>query len=227
MIRGIALLSFVVLFFNSCTPNKPQGIYDHGRIEYKIIYLNAEDGNFDPSLLPKKMNLEFNQSYCSNTIDGFMGFFRLGNYTDFGTKKNVTHLKVIDKHYIFRGDKNELMCCFDLFQDMEIELDTNTKVIAGLLSKHAIATIPNLNYSFDIYYTYDIELKHPNVTNPYIDIDGVLTDFELFMGPYRMRFIAKKFYPAQPQDLQSNIPGEAVEVSRQEMVSALNRLMEQ
>jgi hypothetical protein len=213
----------------SCKEFKREGIYEHGRMEYKITYLNENNGNFDPSFLPKKMILEFNSQFCTNTIDGFMGLFRLGNITYFKKKKSITHLKVLDKNYLFVGNRHELMCCFELFEDMVIKPDTNTKMIAGLLSQHAKAYVPKLQETFDIYYTYDIALDHPNITNPYDDIDGVLTDFVLYMGPYKMRFEAQKFDPVKnPVEDSKYIPDSSTHtVSREEMVYALDRLMKQ
>jgi len=219
-------ISIVVILLAACADEKPTGIHKNGRLEYKITYLNEHNGNFDPATLPKKMVLEFNEEFCTNTIDGFMGFFRLGNLTYFNRKKNITHLKVLDKNYVFTGKKNEQMCCFDTFEDMIIKKDTTTKIIAGLKSYHATASIPGIDEVFDIYYTYDINLKHPNVTNPYLEIEGVLTDFVLFMGPYKMRFEANKFYPDKYPKDNLRIPDKAVDVSRAEMVYVLERLME-
>lgn len=222
-------ISFLVLvaLFISCKPKKPEGIYEHGRIEYKITYLNEDNGSFDPALLPKKMVLDFNEDFSTNSIDGFMGFFRLGNLTYFGKKKSISYLKVLNKTYIFQGSKNELMCCFNMFEDMTIEHDTITKTLAGLKSYHAKAVIPNTDYEFDIFYTYDIKLHHPNITNPYRKIDGVLTDFVLFMGPYEMRFVAKKFIPEKSPKEDIGFSESAHQVTREEMIYALERLMEQ
>ncbi len=226
MSRLLLPLSLFMLLL-SCKEDRPVGIYEHGKIEYRITYLNEEEVNFDPALLPKKMVLEFNSEFCTNTIDGFMGFFRLGNATYFDDKKSITTLKVLDKSYVLYGERNELMCCFDMFENMKFEFDTTTKMIAGLKSRHAKAIIPQTDYRFDIFYTYDIKLEHPNVTNPYHKLDGVLMDFVLFMGPYRMRFEAKKFTPEKMPSESILIPSKAKEVSRQEMIYALERLMEQ
>lgn len=224
MKHWISALMFILLL--GCTKKEHPGMYEHGRLEYKITYLNADQGNFEPSLLPRKMILEFNEKYCTNTIDGFMGMFRLGNLTYFDKKKSTTYLKVLDKNYFFIGAKHELMCCFDAFDGMVITNDSITKSIAGLKSHHAKAYLPGTNELFDIYYTYDIKLEHPNVTNPYLQIDGVLTDFVLYMGPYQMRFEAHKFIPEKQPKEDLRIPKSAVELSREDMVYALDRLMQ-
>ena len=213
-----------VLLF-SCSKEKHEGIYEHGQIQYKIVYLNEDNGNFDPSLLPKKMTMTFDKDNCSILIDGFMGFFKLENRTSFKKKKSTTQLKVLDKRYLFYGGRNELMCCFDAFEDMIIKEDTTTKTIAGLKSYHGIATIPGLKETFDIYYTNDINISDPNITNPYRGINGILTEFVLIMGPYKMRFEAQEFNPDKLPDDKLKISDKTVEVSREEMVYALERLM--
>ncbi|MBN1117008.1 MAG: hypothetical protein JXA77_07385 [Bacteroidales bacterium] len=223
--RSLILVFAISLVFISCKKEMHEGFYDHGEIVYKITYLNEDNGNFDPSLLPKKMTMTFDKDYCSIIIDGFMGFFKLENTTSFKKKKSTTQLKVLDKRYLFYGGRNELMCCFDSFEDMIIKNDTTTKTIAGLKSQRGIAAIPALKESFDIYYTNDISINDPNITNPYRGINGILTEFVLNMGPYKMRFEAQEFNPDKFPDEKLKISDKTVEVSREEMVYALERLM--
>jgi len=222
------LIAFVsVCFLLGCSGKKHDGIYNQGRLEYKISYLNAEEDNYDPAFLPKKMVLEFNENVSINKIDGFMGFFKLGNITYFKHKKVKTHLKVLDKSYSFKGGRNDMMCCFDCMNTMILDEDTVTTTIAGLKSKKVNVSFKDSQDTFSIYYTEDIKLSHPNQTNPYRKIDGVLTAFRLTMGPYLMQFNATKFDPSFKSNSELEIPEGAIEVNRDEMVAILNRLMEQ
>jgi hypothetical protein len=225
--KQIHIIFSAILIIWSCADKKNEGIYREGRLEYKISYLNAEEDNYDPSFLPKKMILEFNQDYSINQIDGFMGFFKLGNITYFHHKKVKAHLKVLNKSYAFQGGRNDMMCCFDCMDGMILTEDTSNYIIAGLNSKKVIVSFENRPDTFSIYYTNDINLSHPNITNPYRDIDGVLTAFRLTMGPYLMYFTATKFDPGRPPQEEMIIPSEAQKVNRSEMVAILNRLMEQ
>ena len=142
MIRIIASLLLIVLML-SCSKIENKGIYDQGRLEYRITYLNAVEDNYDPSFLPKKMILEFNENYSINRIDGFMGFFKLGNITYFKNRKVKTHLKVLDQNYTFTGGRNDMMCCFDCMEGMKIVVDTVTSTLAGLESKKATISFKN------------------------------------------------------------------------------------
>jgi hypothetical protein len=225
--KHIVLSFLIMLIAISCGKKKPAGLYQEGKLEYRITYLNAEKDNYDPSFLPKKMILEFNQDFCIFRIDGFMGMFRLGNITYFKNHKVKTHLKVLDKNYSFIGSRNEMMCCFDCMNDMIIEKDTATVLTAGLKSKKATIKFKDGSESFDILYTNDIQLDKPNSTNPYRKIDGVLTNFRLKMGPYLMQFSATKFTPQIDLSKELDIPKDAYEVNREELVTILDRLMEQ
>lgn len=226
MIRGVTCMILIVIVL-SCDKKESDGIYNQGRLEYRITYLNAAEDNYDPSFLPKKMVLEFNQDYSINRIDGFMGFFKLGNITYFKNRKVKTHLKVLDQNYTFIGGRHDMMCCFDCMEGMKITWDTVVCTIAGLESRKAVISFADSQETFEIYYTNDIDLAHPNRSNPYAGINGVLTKFRLVMGPYNMLFTASKFDPSRAPEKEMDIPKESTEVNRLEMVAILNRLMEQ
>jgi hypothetical protein len=222
------IIAFTLLGISlSCNRKQNEGIFAEGKLEYRITYLNAEKDQYDPSFLPKKMTLVFNQDYSINQIDGFMGFFKLGNMTYFRKKRIRTHLKVLDKNYAFKGGRNDMMCCFDCMEGMIIEEDTTIYNIAGLASRKATIRFKESQDTFSVFYTNQIKLTHPNQSNPYHEIEGVLTSFRLTMGPYLMQFNATKFDPTFDVIKEMEIPEEAVEVNRAEMVSILARLMEQ
>jgi hypothetical protein len=227
MSRNILLLLCAIPFFISCNKHNDAAIYEQGRLEYKITYLNAEEDHYDVLYLPKKMILQFNQDFSINQIDGFMGVFKLGNMTYFKNNRVKTYLKVLDKDYAFLGGRHDMMCCFDYLDGMILEEDTATYILAGLKSKRVNISFKDGREPFSIYYTNEIDLARPNSTNPYQAVNGVLTHFRLTMGPYLMEFRATKFDPEKPPKSEMEIPAGALEVTRPQMVAILNRLMEQ
>ena len=118
------------------------------------------------------------------------------------------------------------MCCFDEMGDMEIQETNETRVIAGLTCKRAIATLPSNNESFDIYYTQDIDLRHPNLNNPYKKVDGVLVQFELQLLNLKMEFLAEKFIRQTSRQSRMVFPASTTEITRDQMTQILNKLME-
>jgi hypothetical protein len=217
----------VLLILTACKKDTYSGKYENGLIEYKITYLQNELKDISPALLPKKMKLEFNPHYSTNTIEGFMGFFKLNSHTNFKHKRCSTILEVLNKKYLFKGKKGESMCCFDENPDMEIEFTNDTKEIAGLKGRRVIITLPEKGETFDIYYTDEIAIESPNSTNPYHQIEGVLLEFQLKLEFLKMKFTAERFVPSEHAEIkkigdQTNY----YEVTREQMTYIIRRLME-
>jgi GLPGLI family protein len=220
-----AFLLTILLF--GCNKHEPSGIYDNGRIEYKITYLENNLHQISPNLLPKKMKLEFNQEYSINVIEGFMGVFKLNNITYFKHKRCSTLLEVLNKNYIYLGKRGDEMCCFENMDDMIIEHTDEIKTIAGLTCNKATIRLGDNDESFDIYYTNDIKLANPNMTNPYKKIDGVLVEFQLSLSGLKMKFTAEKFESFINNTLKEPVfPKNYNEVSRDQMTHIINRLMD-
>jgi GLPGLI family protein len=216
---------FVIILITGCNNNVKDGEIREGRIEYKITYLNSDEFHFDESLLPRKMILEFNDDYYINIIDGFLGVFRLSNITYFKNNRCTTYLKALDKSYVYHGNKYELMCCFNDMNDMNIEFHNSSKEIAGFNCQKATATFKNSDNVFDIYYTKELYLKNPNSTNPYRELNGVLMEFYLNLGPYKMKFSATDFIHKEPNKKNFHIPEDARKVTREEMTWVLMRIL--
>ena len=216
----------IILFCIACSNKKEPGKYSSGTIEYKITYISTGTNQISPSLLPKKLILEFNEEICVNKIQGFMGIFQLSTYTNFASRTSDTHMKVFSENYIFKGGRNELMCCFNAMPGLKLgqKQDTLTN-IAGLNSVRVPAFVQNTEEVFDVYYTYDININKPNLNNPYKRLDGVLTKFRLKAGEFNMEFEAVKFTPDKQAGFTFSYPENTKEINRNEMTYVFNRLM--
>lgn len=221
MLPVLLLLPLLV----SCSGKDAGSRISSGRIDYRITYLNDDLDQKTLDVLPKKMRLIFNEKEALNNIEGFLGFYRLDAYTNFHTRKSSTLLKVFDKHYLFNGEKDEIMCCFDPMDGMKIRETGETRTIAGFNCRKATVSLPSDSATFDIYYTGDIRLRHPNSTNPYVQIDGVLMEFELKLLTLRMRFTAEKFQPVASVPDKADLPEHTKDVSRDQMTEILAKLL--
>ena len=225
--RVTGLIIVLSILIVSCRQEEPEGIFEKGRIDYKITYLENNLTSISPNLLPKKMKLEFNQEYSTNVIEGFMGVFRLNNVTYFKNKRCSTLLEVLNKNYIYFGKRGDEMCCFENMSDMSIEETDETKTIAGLNCRKAIVTLKNTNESFEVYYTKDIKLADPNITNPYKKIDGVMVEFQLTLSGLKMKFTADNFENSAKTSIKEPVfPKNTNEVSREQMTHIISKLME-
>ncbi|MBN2481666.1 MAG: hypothetical protein JXB19_08000 [Bacteroidales bacterium] len=223
---GLLFPLFLVILLTTC--RNVDETYDirSGSIEYRIRYLNENLDDREAVLLPENMELVFNKDLAVNYIDGFLGLYKFNTITNFESKKCSTLLKVFDKHYLYNGKRGEFMYCFEDMEDLEILETDETRVIAGLTCRRAIATFPSGRGDFDVYYTTDIDLRHPNINNPYKKIDGVLMQFELQLLHLRMEFTAVRFQPGAGRGPKLTIPENITEVTRDQMLQILDKLME-
>lgn len=155
-----------------------------------------------------------------------MGIYKLNAFTNFQTRKCSTVLKVLDKHYMFKGSRDEQMCCFDMMEGMHVQETDETKIIAGFLCKKAIISLPSTHETFDIYYTEEITLKNPNSTNPYKEIKGVLMEFELQLLYLKMRFVANNYQKIESNNFNAGLNENGRQVTRWQMTQILRKLME-
>ncbi len=224
--KQIISIAVSILLLASCRHETDKAGISSGRIEYRITYLNNNIDDKTLELLPRKMKMEFNERKAANVIEGFMGLYKLESVTDFQTRKCSTMLKLFEKSYLFKGKRDELMCCFDDMEGMEITRTTETKSIAGFNCRKAVIFLPSSQKSFEVYYTGDINLRHPNVSNPYRKIDGVLMEFELNMVYLKMRFSAEKFLPLTELTGISDPRRTFRTITRDQMTELLSRLVD-
>lgn len=224
-IRAFWILLAIPLL-TSCINDRNRKNNVSGRIDYKITYLNTDLDNKTTEILPKRMKLIFNENEAVNNIEGFLGFYKLDAITNFRSRKCSTMLKVFDKNYLFKGRRDEMMCCFDSMDEMIIKETSEIRNIAGFNCHKAEIYLPSARRSFDIYYTGEIGLRHPNATNPYYKIEGVLMEFELNLLYLKMRFTAEKFQPLEEASSLPDFPKNIRIISRDKMTEILNKLME-
>jgi GLPGLI family protein len=221
----ITAILFSTLFV-SCGNKDSQNVITSGRIDYQITYLNDDIDKKTRNILPSKMKLSFNEKEATNNIEGFMGMYKLNAFTNFHTRKCSTILKVFDQHYLFRGNRDEQMCCFDTMDDMEIIETGETKKIAGFECHKAIVKLPSNNETFEIYYTDEISLRHPNATNPYSKVKGVLMEFQLKLMHLNMRFTAESYRDLDASSLVPSANQNSKLVSRSQMTQILDKLLQ-
>ena len=84
------------------------------------------------------------------------------------------------------------MCSSDL---------SKTKEICGFKCSGAEITLPaDHDKVYEVWYTNEIKVDNPNISNPFKDIDGVLMAFFFFMGDAQMYFNAETVYRKEIPD---------------------------
>jgi len=222
-----AKVLILMLVLSACRHTNYSSDLTEGVIEYKITYLESSLSTVSPALLPKKMIQKFKQNKSSNSIEGFMGMFALTNISDSRKHTNTTLLKVMDNRFRFSGSPGESGCCFEPFDGMNIQYIDSQRVIAGYHCTKALATFPGINKdTIELWFTHEIGVGHPNITNPFSEIDGVLMQFNLNLKKLRMRFTAEQVKKENISWSDFDIPESFRPVSRQKMEKIISALME-
>ncbi len=94
--------------------------------------------------------------------------------------------------------------------------------ISGLMSYRASVEVSDDAY--DIFYTKEISIDHPNVTTPYASIDYVLSDFRVQLSYLKMRLIIKDHVKENIDPDLFEIPEDYEPVSKEAMESIINNL---
>ena len=225
LLKYLFLISLAV-FSSSCNKKADTGLSE-GRIDFEITYFQDKIGNFSTGMMPQRMKMEYKKNFSKNTIEGGLGFFNLVNIADNRNFSNTTYLKFIDKKYIFEGEKRELPCCFEKLEGMQLEFTEKIQEIAGFSCRHALASFPN-DYieSFDIWYTEEIPLNHPNGNSPFRDIPGVMLEFNTLMGNITMHVRATKYESVSIQDSEFKSPENYRQVTKVEMEKIIHALLD-
>jgi GLPGLI family protein len=171
------------------------------------------------SLAPNKMIVKFKDNYSEAEMSAGMGLFATSFISD-PTKKQFIHLvKLMNQKFamVIAGDaaiKSEV----DGDPKPTVEKRPDTKIIAGYTCHHAHVTYTDKSMTaFDIWYTNEINIKDPNWSNPYHELDGVLMEYQLKRYGLELRFTCTSVAKANVDESVFTLPSDYKIITRQEM----------
>lgn len=222
----ILILVFVAVtcFFSSCREIGHKGIGE-GVMKYEITYLDDEGNNPLISLLPEELEMKFKDNSVLLVVKGWMGIFESTFIKQASSGKTISTLKVMNKRYYYQTDSSSSFVGSSTYKDVKVQFDDVEKMILNYNCKHAIATVPDLNLNFDIYYTCDIDIKEPNMNTMFYEIPGVLMEFQIEINGIAMQLNAKELYKCDIEKNTFDIPVGYVEVERQELDTIFSGLI--
>lgn len=219
-ISGVLLFGILLtlIFANSsCNGGVDSKNISEGEIEFQIEYLDNERDNPLIALLPTKMTTFFRENSSFTLIEGFFGTFKLGYILNFNERMNYSLLQILDKKYVYQSDLSKMAFGYQKMDELNISYTERRKKIAGYNCKHAQAIYNNMQDTVQLYYTDEINLLHPNLTNPFNEINGVLMEFTVNLANINMKFTADKVTSKNIDWDLFNLPKGYVNVSEAEM----------
>jgi hypothetical protein len=165
-----------------------------GEIIYEVDYpsIDKEKNTLTYMLLPKKQRFIFNQNQLAMVINKAMFEMQITMSTDQSYFHSYYNLDQPKYMYLENTLTKELVNSFPKY---EIEYTDEEDTLLGFTIKKAWASHPEIGRK-EVWYTNDIELKHPNWYNPYRDLDGVLMQYSILQFGVIMEFKAHNFQPS-------------------------------
>ncbi len=216
----------IVFLTYSCSGEFGSGS-DEGCIDYDIKYMQSQNQNPLISLLPKTMSFKFKDNSTVQRIEGWMEVFIMAGITNAETQEKSAFLKILNNKFYYATNLNGPTFGFDKFSGMKIEyVESETKVVAGYLCKKADITFSNKDIPpFSVYYTNEIDIKEPNLNNPFSSIDGVLLEYQMIFQGIPMCIVANKVEFVNVEDEEFEIPTGYEKVPMETMIETINELM--
>lgn len=196
-----------------------------GEIHYTIDYR----GNFGPmpkELLPRNLIVSFkDDKLLFELLSSFgnSGILNLSNQ-----EKGIfdTYFSLFSLKYFYPVQPGEQFPGFEAMEGMIVTKTSKTSVICGFNCKNAQATFPLYKDKvYEIWYTNEINIKNPNASTPFNQIDGVLMDFFFFLGPAELHFDAETVYKKEIADETFERRQKFMRVSKEKINKLINQMI--
>jgi len=221
----ILLLFTGLTLLNSCghdADDKSEGI-----ITYKISYPKMDKGNFMLDFMPRKMVMKFQEDIYATNLSAGMGMFKSSFICDKNNGEFVQMVKLINKKYALQLDSEGIKKSIESRPALTVEHTNEVKNILGYNCKKAIVTVNNEKQdAFTVFYTDQINMETPNWCNDFVDIDGVMLEYQYEKYDVCMRFTASKIEFKEIDDKVFELSKDYVLISESEMDKEMQEIFD-
>ncbi|MEA1886630.1 MAG: hypothetical protein U9N72_05425 [Bacteroidota bacterium] len=187
-----SLVCIILLGLFSCKKSSLKSI-DEGEIHYKITF-HDRNAVLPDELMPNSMVVRFKNDKTLLEITSPIGNNGVFIITKPDNNQIQTFIRVLGMKYYYQGPANEIPPGINPMSNMDLKNTNEVVTILDLKCKKTVVTIPEKDFTYDLWYTEEIYIKDPNSYNPFKDIDGVLINFFFIMGDIIIEFEAEGIY---------------------------------
>lgn len=214
------LISLVFTRCSDSVSNQTEGV-----IEYGISYPKMEKDNFMRDFMPNKMKFSFKEDTYSNSFSAGMGMFKSSFVCNKDEEKFTQMVKLINKKYALTLSGDEISKSMSLRPSYSIEFTDDVKNIIGYNCNKAIVTVNNEQHdAFVVYYTDKIKIDTPNWCNEFVEIPGVMLEYQYEKYGVCMRFSAEKIKFKKIDEEEFLLPSEYKIISEPEMEKEMQEI---
>ncbi len=218
-----AILILLLLTNNFCNNTLESGQITEGEIEYKVKYNENGHNSLLIALLPTQVTTYFKENSSCTLIEGDLGLFKLSYVLNGNDHKSYSLLQIIDKKYVYESEYGEPTFGYAKMDGLKIVHTEKNKKIAGYNCSHALALFNDSKDTINLYYTNEIQLLHPNLNNPFKEIDGVLLEFSVTLAGIEMKFIADKIRSTSVEEKRFSLPEGYLSITEEQMQKEINK----
>jgi hypothetical protein len=220
---GLLIAVIIAITGYSCRDKGEKDI-KQGEIHYTIEY-SGNMGSFK-EIMPKNLIVSFKDDKILFDISAPIGNSGILNLSN--PEKGIydTYISLFTWRYYYAAKQGEDPPGFEAMKGMVIRKSSKTSRICGFNCKCADVTFPDdRDRIYEVWYTNEIDVKNPNIANPFSEIDGVLMSFFFFMGDAEMRFDAETVYKKELPDKTFERKEKYQRISREEIEQFINKLI--
>lgn len=223
---SLFLICLAVLGLGSCENSIFDGRPQKGLITFDVTYPYIESGGIMAAMMPKTMEMKFQDDVYTTDLKAGMGLFRLGFIADNKNRKLKNILKVGGEKLAVELAEQEAQQYLQDFPELTIIFTDGLDTIAGFPCKQAIAIYNDASKpDMTIYYTDAIKLTQPNWCTQFHEIDGVLLAYEIDRYDIRMRFRASGFEEQELEPSEFEVPDDFSLVSAEVLESKVQETL--
>jgi hypothetical protein len=198
---------------------------NQGEIHYNIDYI-GNIGAMPKEVLPKDLVVSFKNNKILFEMMSSFGNSGIFNLTNPDKGITDTYFSLFTLKYFYAAKTDEEFPGFEAMDGIIINKTQKTSVICGYNCKNAEITFPaDINKIYDVWYTNEINVKNPNASTPFSQIDGVLMSFFFILGPVELHFNAENVYKKEIPDKEFERRDKFVRVSREEINKFINKMI--
>jgi hypothetical protein len=213
------IFTVLIVSLSSCTKIKQFGKPSEGVITYDVSLLRSELGSMANSAIPTQVKVYFDDPCTLFELEGVWGNLKISQYADPEAKLYRTMIFYFGENVYCESDKPLLLQPF--FEQATVNEVDGDSTIVGCKSKKAEACYVSDNKKFDVWYSDEVRLSHPNSSNVFHSISGVLMVFELHSPTLDIKLNIKKLEAKAVSKEVFDIPKNCRKVS----VATVNRVL--
>lgn len=191
--KVFAYVLWIILVGLAGCNKSPHKSIDEGEIHYKITF-HGRNAVLPDELMPSSMVVKFKDDKTLMEITSPVGNNGVFIIAEPDKDQMQTFIRILGMKYYYLGTTDEIPPGIDPMYNMDLKTTNQVSEILNLKCRKAIVSVPEKNYTFDLWYTDEIDIKNPNSYNPFREINGVLLNFFFMIDDLIVEFEADGIY---------------------------------